>query len=138
MRNHWARSGKRPELAGRRLISRSRDDGLTWTEPTRDEALIEPTCQASLIRYSWPSDSQRSTLLFANPDSTSKRERLTVRMSNDEGRTWPTSKLIDPGPSGYCCLTSLKGGRIGLIYERDNYKRLTFVTFKLDWLMVMP
>ena len=138
MRNHWARSGKRPELAGRRLISRSRDDGLTWTDPTRDESLIEPTCQASLIRYSWPADSQRSTLLFANPDSTSKRERMTVRISHDEGRTWPTSKLFDPGPSGYCCLTRLKDGRIGLIYERGNYLRLKFVTFSLDWFSASP
>ncbi|MFM9961264.1 MAG: exo-alpha-sialidase [Planctomycetaceae bacterium] len=134
MRNHWARSGKKPELAGRRLISRSRDDGLTWTEPTRDEALVEPTCQASLIRYSWPTDSQRSTLLFANPDHPSKRKQMTVRVSHDEGRTWHTSKLIDPGSSGYCCLTRLKDGRVGLLYERDNYLRLTFVTFTLDWL----
>ena len=134
MRNHWARSGKRPELAGRRLVSRSRDGGLTWTEPVRDELLIEPTCQASLIRYSWPIDSQKSVLLFANPDSTSKRERLTVRLSHDEGRTWPVIKLIDAGPSGYCCLTRLKDGQIGLLYERDNYKRLSFVSLTLDWL----
>ena len=134
MRNHWARSGQRPEMAGRRLISRSRDDGLTWTDPTRDEALIEPTCQTSLIRYSWPTTSQPSTLLFANPDSTSKREHMTVRVSHDKGRTWPTSKLIDPGPAGYCCLTRLKVDRIGLLYERENYKRLTLVTFTLDWL----
>ncbi len=128
MRNHWARSGNKPELAGRRLISRSRDDGLTWTEPARDEALIEPTCQASLIRYSWPSDSQRSTLLFANPDHPSKRKQMTIRVSYDEGRTWPVRKMIDPGSSGYCCLARLKDGRIGLLYERDNYQRLTLVT----------
>jgi len=134
MRNHWARSGKMPELAGRRLISRSRDDGLTWTEPARDESLIEPTCQASLIRYSWPTGSQLSMLLFANPDHPSQRKQMTVRVSYDEGRSWPTSKRIDPGPSGYCCLTRLKDGRIGLLYERENYNRLTFVTFTLDWL----
>jgi sialidase-1 len=132
MRNHWARSGGRPELAGRRLVSRSRDGGMTWTDPVRDEALIEPTCQASLIRYSWPSDSARSVLLFANPASPTKRERLTVRLSHDEGRTWPAAQLIDAGPSAYSCLTRLSDGRIGLIYERDNYKRLTLVTLSLD------
>jgi len=134
MRNHWARSGRKPELAGRRLVSRSRDGGLTWSEPVRDEALIEPTVQASLIRYSWPSAGQRSVLLFSNPDSASKRERMTVRASFDEGRTWPVSKLIDPGPSGYSCLVRLADGRVGLLYERGSYQRLTFVAFTLEWL----
>lgn len=134
MRNHFGRSAKRPDLAGKRLISRSRDGGLTWSEPVRDEMLVEPTCQASLIRYSWPTDAQKSLLLFANPDSPSKRERLTVRASYDEGRTWPVSRLMDAGPSGYCCLTRLKNGQIGLVYERDNYKRISFVAFSLSWL----
>lgn len=134
MRNHWARSGQRSEWAGRRLISRSRDGGLTWTDPVRDEVLIEPTCQASLIRYAWPEGLHKSVLLFANPASTTKRERLTVRLSHDEGHTWPVSKLIDAGPSGYCCLTRLKDGRVGLLYERGNYQRLSFVSFSLDWL----
>lgn len=132
MRNHWARSGGKPELAGRRLVSRSRDGGLTWSEPVRDEALIEPTCQASLLRLSWPSGDERGVLAFANPDSTSRRERMTIRLSYDEGRTWPTSSLIDPGPSAYSCLTRLADGRVGLIYESGNYKRLTFVARTLD------
>jgi sialidase-1 len=127
MRNHWARSGKRPELAGRRLVSRSRDGGLTWSEPVRDEALIEPTCQASFIRYAWPGEGQRSVLVFANPGSPSKRERMTVRLSYDEGRTWPDSQVVEEGFSGYSSLARLADGRIGLIYERDNYKRLSFV-----------
>jgi sialidase-1 len=130
-RNHWARSGGKPDLAGRRLVSRSRDGGLTWSDPTRDEALIEPACQASLIRYSWPGGGQQSVLLFANPASTTRRERMTIRASRDEGRTWPASRLIDPGFSGYCCLARLKNGEIGLLYERDNYQRLTFVSLPL-------
>lgn len=132
MRNHWARSGMHPELAGRRLVSRSRDGGMTWSEPTRDEQLIEPTCQASLIRFAWPNDGGRSVLLFANPDHLSKRTRTTIRASFDEGHTWPASRLIDAGSSGYTCLTRLADGRIGLIYEREGYKKLSFVAVGLE------
>lgn len=131
-RNHWARSGKRPELAGKRIVSRSRDGGLMWSEPTFDEALIESACQASLVRYAWPEQGSRSVLLFSNPASTSGRVRMTVRASFDEGRTWPVSKLIDEGPSAYSCLTKLPDGRIGLIYERGNYQELAFTSFTLD------
>lgn len=138
MRNHWARSGKKPELALRRLISRSTDDGLTWTEPSRDETLIEPTCQASLIRLTWPTARSKSVLLFANPASTKARENMTVRASFDEGRTWPVSKQIDAGSSGYCCLAPLADGGIGLIYERENYRKLSFVTLSLADLAQTP
>lgn len=133
MRNHWARSGKKPELAGRRLVSRSRDGGLTWSEAVRDEQLIEPTCQASLIRYSWPVGAEKSVLLFANPHHPTKRTNTTVRASFDDGRTWPVLRKID-NESGYTCLTRLADGRIGLLYERDSYKKLTFVAFGLDTL----
>ena len=133
-RNHWARSGKRPELNGKRIVSRSRDGGQTWSEPSFDDTLIEPTCQASLIRFAWPEQGGRSVLLFANPGSPSKRERMTVRASFDEGRTWPVSKLIDAGPSAYCCLTRTAEGHVGLIYESGNYRELTFTSFPLDWL----
>ena len=115
-----------------RAISRSTDGGLSWSEIEDDPNLIEPVCQASLIRYAWPGDGQPGVLLFANPASTTKRERMTIRASRDEGRTWPASRLIDPGFSGYCCLARLKNGDIGLIYERDNYQRLTFVSLPLS------
>ncbi len=134
MRNHWGRSGKRPDLIGQRVVSRSRDDGLTWSAPTFDAALTEPTCQASLIRYSWLNSDHDSRLLFANPAHPSKRKQMTVRLSTDEGRTWSASKLIDGGSSAYCCLTVLRDGHVGLLYERDNYKYLTLVTFPLSYL----
>ncbi|MCE9608479.1 MAG: glycoside hydrolase [Planctomycetia bacterium] len=137
MRNHWAQSGGRPELAGRRLVSRSRDGGATWSEPVRDEQLIEPKCQASLIRFAWPGDQEKSVLLFANPDSLLKRHRTTVRASFDEGKTWPMSRLID-GWSGYTGLTRLADGRIGLIYERERSQKITFVAIGLGSLSATP
>ena len=44
----------------RRQIARSSDRGLTWSKAQPDPALIEPVCQASLIRAG-------SRLLFSNP-----------------------------------------------------------------------
>src|SRR5262249_17798411 len=76
-RNHWARSGMKPELAGKRIISRSSDGGQTWSEPTFDEALIEPTCQASLIRFAWPEQGGKSIVLFSNPANPKSRSQVT-------------------------------------------------------------
>lgn len=139
-RNHWARTGKKPEMGGKRIVARSTDGGKTWSEPTLDATLIEPTCQASLLRYSWPGEGSRSRLLFANPVDTptsswgGPRHRLTVRASYDDGRTWPIAKMIEPGPAAYSSLARLPDGRIGLIYESGGYKQLTFAAFDLEWL----
>ena len=72
-------------------------------------------------------------LLFANPAG-STRTNLTVRMSHDEGRTWPVSKLLVAGPAAYSCLTRLPDGRVGAIIETLGYRKLSFVAFELNWL----
>jgi len=80
--------------------------------------------------------SYRSRLLFSNPAGT-KRERMTVRLSYDAGKTWPVSKLINGGPSAYSCLTVLPDGTIGCLYERGEKRyseRITFARFGLEWL----
>lgn len=131
-RNHWARSGNRPDLADKRITSRSRDGGATWAEPQFDSALIEPACQASLIRFAWPEQGGKSVVLFCNPATTNSRSQLKVRASFDEGRTWPVAKQIEAGPAAYSCLTRLGDGRIGLLYERGPYKELVFTSFSLE------
>lgn len=136
MRNHWARSGGKPELAGARLVSRSTDGGLTWSEPKRDPVLIEPTCQASILRFIWPEDG-KGRILFSNPASNG-RKNLTVRLSEDAGRTWPVARSLYAESAAYSCLAALPGGRIGLIYERDDYGKLTFASFTPDWLTQSP
>lgn len=121
----------------RRSVSLSRDGGLTWSEPSFDDALIEPTCQASLIRYPGRGRRAKAGLLFSNP-AAEKRVRMTVRYSSDEGRTWSHSKLIHEGPSAYSSLAVLKDRTIGLLYEKGAehpYETITFARFTLDWLM---
>jgi len=104
----------------------SRDGGLTWSTLQDDPTLIEPQCQGSILRYSDPADGKPGILLFANPASQSSRKNGTLRISKDDGKTWPTSKLIYPGGYAYSCLTVLKDGSVGVLFERDGYQRISF------------
>ena len=132
-RNHWGASGQRPDLSKRRIVATSRDGGMSWSQAGFDEALIEPTCQASLIRYRSSKNADKNWLLFSNPGSIRARERMTVRLSYDGGETWPVDRVVYPGPAAYSCLAVL-AGRVGLLYERDRYTRITFAAFDLNWL----
>ncbi len=114
-----------------RAIAESRDGGLSWSATAHDPMLIEPICQASIVRY--PQD---DIVLFSNPASL-KRENLTVRLSRDGGRTWPVAKVVHAKAAAYSSLGLLTDGSIGLLYENgesEPYERITFARFSLAWL----
>jgi sialidase-1 len=116
----------------RRLVATSKDGGETFTKPTEDKELIEPVCQASILRL----PGEKGGLLFSNPAST-KREKMTVRLSRDEGKTWQFAKELHAGPAAYSCLTVLPNGEIGCLYERGDktpYDNITFARFPRTWL----
>lgn len=120
----------------RRAVATSKDGGLTWSPVKLDDALIEPVCQASILRCTWPDGGDKSRVLFSNPVST-KREKLTVRLSYDEGATWPVSQEIHAGPAAYSCLTILPDKAIGCLFERGEkspYEKITLARFPLSWL----
>lgn len=117
----------------RRAIATSDDGGQTWSEVALDETLIEPVCQASILRFSFPERSGKSRILFSNPASTGRR-MMTVRVSYDEGITWPVAKLVYAGSAAYSCMTVLPDMSMGLLFERDGYRGITFARFDLKWL----
>jgi sialidase-1 len=117
----------------RRAIATSSDGGQTWSEVTLDPALVEPVCQACILRYTFPEAGGKSRILFSNPASTA-RQMMTVRVSYDEGQTWPVAKLVHAGSAAYSCMTVLADKSIGLLYERDGYRKISFARFDLGWL----
>ena len=105
-----------------RTIATTNDLGKTWTEhPTSRKALIEPTCMASLHKHTFKRNGkQQSILLFANPASHSRRDHITLKVSFDDGNTWPSEKhiLLDEySGRGYSCITSIDENKIGILYE---------------------
>lgn len=119
----------------KRQTSVGEDGGLTWSELKPDAALIEPVCQAAILRARWPDGKESGWILFSNPASTTSRTNLTVRGSRDDGQTWPVSKVLHAGPSAYSDLALLSDGKIGCLFEAGeaNYaESIVFVTFGLN------
>ena len=132
---------QRPEEQPRhtRYYSISGDGGATWTERVQDWELIDTACQASILRHPFREEGQdRDPILFSNPASTfGHRVNMTVRMSYDDGNTWPVERTVHLGPCAYSCLVSLPDGTIGLLYEngdQNRYERISFARFDVEWL----
>ena len=122
-----------------RKVSISDDGGATWDELYSDPALIEPICQASIRRFSRADVDRKECLLFSNPASDSERRNMTVRLSEDGGKTWPYSRVLHPGPSAYSCLTVFANDEITCLYEAGEespYESLVLARFTLQDLMV--
>lgn len=120
-----------------RQVAISEDGGLTWQDQRFDSVLVEPICQASIRRYSWPSNNQKSIILFSNPASPTERIKMTVRASFDEAETWPVQKILHEGPSAYSDLAVLSDNTIACLYEsgeKHPYENIVFTRFNLDWL----
>ncbi len=136
--------------SNRRAITFSRDGATGWSPPVFDDQLPEPICMGSIIRFS----SKPSRILFANPDNLTRadgretpgagrdRRNLSVRLSLDEGRTWPIIKSLEPGASGYSDLAIARDRSILCFYESHSPQRpeaasaqLVLARFGLNWLI---
>ncbi len=114
-----------------RIQAFSRDAGASWTEVKVMQQLPDPVCQGSLISYK--PKKGKPVLLFSNLDSQDKRENLTIRYSTDDGKNWSAGKVICPGPAAYSDLVIQQNGDIGVLYEKDGYKRIVYAQLDYDW-----
>lgn len=133
----------------RRLVATSADGATKWGKPAFDDALAEPICMGSLLAI----PGAKPLLLFSNPDNLEKtgaksppapgtsrdRKNLTMRVSDDGGKTWAAKRSVESGGSAYSDLALAKDGTVLLLYERASekgasaYGRLTLARFQILW-----
>jgi sialidase-1 len=136
----------------RRAIAISPDGATQWTRPAFHEQLLEPICMASMCRLTTASSGGKNRVLFSNPANLERadgkpepgknrdRQNLTVRLSYDEGESWPVAKTLEAGRSAYSDLAVGPDGTIYCLYERTPRATatagatLTLARFNLEWL----
>jgi sialidase-1 len=135
--------------AHRRLITTSPDGATNWSTPKFDDALLEPICMAGIVRYD---HGGKSLILFSNPHNleggregkpepgkSRARKNVSVKISRDEGQTWPVNKLLEDGPSMYSDIAVTHSGTILCFYGRGTKpgfagSGLTLARFNIEWL----
>lgn len=123
-------------VGNKRAYAWSQDQGESFSELKYSDTLIEPQCQASMIRYTTKDDSDKSRILFSNPASKA-RKNLTVRISYDECQSWNEGRTLHAGPAAYSDLCILEDNTVGCLYESGEespYERLTWARMDREWL----
>ena len=121
-----------------RAKSYSSNGGQTWSQAEVSPGINTGmhAIKTDIARYSTKSDSEKSLLLYSAP-AAADRNNMTVWISADQGDTWPVSKQIYQGPSGYSELLVLDDETILLLYERGQnkyYEKITLARFDIEWL----
>ncbi|MBI1373221.1 MAG: exo-alpha-sialidase [Phycisphaera sp.] len=128
-----------------RAVSISDDGATNWSAIRYDPALPEPICMGSIARVTRAgvNGADRNAIVFVQPHNPTGRERrnVSVKVSYDEGATWPVMRTLEPGISGYSDVAAAPDGTIYVLYERGavagshyNPATLTLARFNLAWL----
>jgi sialidase-1 len=126
----------RSARGGYRIQACSSDGGETWEPWSYNENLPAAGTQASILRFTTVTTSDRNRVIFSNPGAPYRGE-FTIRLSYDEGDTWPISKLVYQGAAGYSSLSVLSDHSILALFETGRYdlrESITLIKLDLSWL----
>ena len=118
-----------------RIISISSNGGATWDTTYVDHNLPDPVNQGSILTIG--KKKGKNILAFSNTADQKRRDNLTLRISYDDGQTWDKSITIDKGANdykgawtAYSDIVKLDNSRIGILYEKYNYRDIVFKAVK--------
>jgi sialidase-1 len=120
-----------------RVVSISKDGGQTFTETWLESQLVEPRgCQASLLFHSLNTKTQKGNILFSNPANAEYRSDGTLKLSQDDGRTWTNSfryaKQPAPNFTGYSDIALMPDQSIGILHERGSLEEASKKSDRYD------
>jgi len=122
----------RQQKGANRWVATSSDGGRTWSGPRTGQP-VTPVCCA-IERYTLQSaGDDRDRILWTGPLGPG-RNKLVGRISYDEGRTFPRERLITEEPAAYSDLTVLGDKSAGVLWERGNYRSITFTRLTREFL----
>jgi sialidase-1 len=119
-----------------RIIAISKNGGQTWDQTYFDANLPDPVCQGSILSFL---DKKRNrVLIVCNAADVKKRDNLTLRVSNDDGKSWIKNIVIAKSTDGYkgnsyaaySDIVKVKKNSIGVLFEKDEYKSIVFAVEK--------
>lgn len=134
----WARN---QHPTGRVAHAVSHDGGVTWGEVDYSDQLTEIFSQPNAIAVTGASDiagaaePNSRSIVFANASQMLPfRGCGVMRLSHDDGVTWPHNRVINPRHYVYQCMAQLPSGDIALLWERE-WQGLFLTTVPLTWLV---
>jgi sialidase-1 len=85
---------------------------------------------ASIIRIG-SSARKPAPIVFSNPADQNIRVNGVVRISYDDARTWEVYRLVYSGSFAYSHLADMGKNEVGLLFERDEYSKISFMRIGL-------
>ena len=104
----------------------SRDGGATWSKPELSDTILGPNSRMYAFRL------RSGRILMINNDTTNRpredkdwrtRERMTAYLSDDDGKTWPHTLLLDERNAvSYPDVQQTADGTLYIIYDHERTK----------------
>ena len=123
-----------------RIVAISSTGGAKLDTVYFDHNLPDPVNEGSLLTVKYKK--KANVMAFSNAASTTNRDNLTLRISDNDGKTWKRSLSIDSSSinkndsnnekdfTAYSDIIKLDKKHIGVLYERKHYQEIVFKSIK--------
>lgn len=123
-----------PGGTAHRATAISRDGGKSWTDEKIDTNFpLTNQCDGGLNKITDPKTG-KTYLLYSKNESPEGRKNLTIRVSEDNGKTWPVTKVLDPGAVSYSDIAVLPDNTILILYETGKGKPVYCIRTNIEWI----